>query len=63
MLRNYFLVIDRCLKVLFKSVYNVNGKRQLVFFWRKNFLFSGRVYYYFDVLYLIFVVNSGWIFF
>lgn len=63
MLRNHFSVIDRCLKVSFKSVHNVNGKRQLVFSWRKNPLFSGRAHYYSDVLHSILAANSGWIFF
>lgn len=63
MLRNHSSVIDRCLKVSFKSVHNVNGKRQLVFSWRKNPLFSGRAHYYSDVLHSILAANSGWIFF
>lgn len=61
MLRNHSSVIDRCLKVSFKSVHNVNGKRQLVFSWRKNPLFSGRAHYYSDVLHSILAANLGWI--
>lgn len=63
MLRNHSSVIDRCLKVSFKSVHNVNGKRQLVFSWQKNPLFSGCAHYYSDVLHSILAANSGWIFF